>query len=117
MSFPLLCIQLLHVLFQTVEPLFPDLPVAAGPLGYFFQRIALDAAAPPLRVPPLRDEPGVFQHAKVLGYGGHTHFERFGEFADGTFAQQETGEDGSTGGIREGCECNAQSIFGHLLFN
>jgi hypothetical protein len=88
MSFLLLslCLQLLYVIAQPIEPLFPDLPVVFGPIGYFFQWIRLDSTSPPLRIPPLRDQPRAFQHAKVLRHGRHTHIKRLGEFANGALA-------------------------------
>jgi len=114
MSLPLLCIELLYVFCQSIEPFFPDLPIAVCPVGDFFQGTTLDPAAAPLCVPPLGDQAGVFQHTKVFGDGGHAHFEGLGEFADGAFAQKQTGKDGSAGGIRKGCKCGGQSIGCHL---
>src|SRR6266436_7463580 len=113
MSPLLLCLQLLHVLIQSIEPLFPDLPVTLGPIGDFFQGTGIDSTPPPLRVPSLHDQSRAFQHTKVLRDGGHTHFKRLGEFANRAFAQKQTGQDGSACRVRKRCKRGTQSITRH----
>ncbi|HXA67914.1 MAG TPA: hypothetical protein VNV82_22325 [Bryobacteraceae bacterium] len=82
MSLLLLCVQLLYVLVQSIQPLFPDLAVALGPIGHIFQGTGLDSTPAPLRVPPLRNQSRALQYAKVLGYRGHTHFKWLGKFTN-----------------------------------
>src|SRR6266566_9976494 len=110
MSLLLLCLQLLYVLVQSIKPLFPDLPVALGPIGHFFQGTGIDSTASPLRVPPLHDQSRAFQHTKVLRDGGHTHFKRLGELANRAFAHKQTGQDGSASRVRKRCKRGVQSI-------
>src|SRR5260370_35762375 len=88
--FLLLCLQLFYVLVQSVKALFPDLPVAFGPIGHFFQGTGLDSTPAPLRVPPLRDQSRPLQYTKVLRDGGPTHFKRLGAVTNRAFSQKQT---------------------------
>src|SRR5688572_33095570 len=63
--------HLLEVAVEAVEPCLPNMAVAFSPVRHFLERRRLDAAGSPLRLAAARDEPGAFQHAEVLGYGGH----------------------------------------------
>src|SRR5688572_27814370 len=66
----LLSLHLLQVRVQTIEAVFPDLPVLLGPRGDLPQGRGLDPAPPPLRVLPARDQPRVLEHAQVLRHRG-----------------------------------------------
>src|SRR5215217_8248377 len=44
----LLCVHFLQVTVETIEPLFPDVPVSLRPRGNFLQWRRLDPARPPL---------------------------------------------------------------------
>ena len=85
------------VVSQAIEALLPELPISLGPVRDFFERSRVDAAAPELRVPALRDQSGALQHSQVFGDGGRADLEWFGQFADRAFARQEARENGSAG--------------------
>ena len=58
-----------------------------------------------LRLAVTRDETGRFEHFQVLGDGGLTDGERFGQFQHPDLARAQSGEDRATRRVCEGGEC------------
>src|SRR6185436_14849773 len=85
--FLLLFFQFLQVVAQPVEPGFPDVSIAVGPIGHFFQRAGLDSTWAPLCFASARNQSCALEHAQVLRYRGHAHVERLGELGDRAFAR------------------------------
>src|SRR5262245_583076 len=79
-------VQFLKVMFEAIEPPFPDLAVALGPVSHFLQRARFQPARAPLRLAAARDESGPLEHAKVLRHGREAHVEWLGELADRVLA-------------------------------
>src|SRR5687767_4299419 len=92
MACSLLLVDLFQVAVEPIEPFFPDVAVALGPVGDFLERAGLDPAGPPLRVAPPRDQPGALEHPKVLRHGDQAHVERLGQLGDRAFAGDQTGQ-------------------------
>src|SRR5262249_17508278 len=82
----LLALQLLQVVLEPVEALFPEHAVVLQPVGCALQRARLEPAGAPLRLAPAGDEPGALQHLQVLGDRRQAHRERLGEFRNRSLA-------------------------------
>ena len=104
----------MQVLIEAIESLLPDLAVALGPGGHVLQGGGVDAASSPLGLLPAGDQTRPFEHTQVFRDRRHAHVERLGEFGHREFAQGETSQNGSAGGVCEGGEGGAQVIDGHL---
>ena len=65
-----------------VEPAFPQRAVLRDPVGDVAESGRVDAAGPPLGVPPLHHEAGVLEHLEVLRHARQGHRERLRELAD-----------------------------------
>src|ERR671931_2721987 len=74
----LLLLQDLQIVVELTHTLLPVLPVALDPVGRLFEGRRLQPAGPPLRLPPLADEPGPLQHLQVLRDRGQLQLERPG---------------------------------------
>jgi hypothetical protein len=114
MTFPLLCLDFLQIVVQSIQPLFPEMPVTFGPLLDLFQRAPLDPAASELGIASLRNQACPLKHAKVLRDARLAHCKWLGKFTYRALAQQQTTQDGSPRGIGERRECAAEWI-GHKI--
>ena len=103
------------MLIQTIEAFRPEPTVVFHPVGDVLERARPEPARPPLRIAAARDQAGALEHSQVLGYGGKTHGEGLGQLGDGDFAGCEAGENGAPGGIREGCEADAETVGCHRI--
>src|SRR5256885_1639370 len=63
----LLRLQVLEVIVEAVETLFPETAVVLDPVGDILQRPGVEPAWPPLRLAAARDQSGAFEHLEVLG--------------------------------------------------
>lgn len=66
----------------------------------------------PLRVGAHVDQPGVAEHAEVLGYTGLAEFHQLDQFSDRAFTDTEEIQNFSSGGVRQNLEdvCHASYI-------
>src|SRR5207244_2469371 len=78
-TFLVLRLYFLQIPIQPIEALLPDVAVAFGPVGHFFQRACVDPAVPPLSLPSLRNQAGALKHPEMFRYGRHGHIEGPGE--------------------------------------
>src|SRR4051812_50054095 len=74
--FPAFALELLHIVVQPVEALFPELAVAVRKPGDFLQRRGDQPAWPALRIAPPLDEAGALEHLQVLRDCRQAHVER-----------------------------------------
>src|SRR5688572_26137045 len=86
--------HLLQVGVEAFETRLPDVAVALGPVGHLLEWGRLDAARPPLRLAPARDQAGALQHPQVLGDRRHAHVERLGQLGDRALASDQPPKDG-----------------------
>ena len=105
--------QLAQVVVEAVEAGLPVAAVLLQPVGGVLEGFRPEAAGAPLLLAAAGDEAGAFQDLEVLGDGGETRGEGFGQLGDGGFAAGEAGEDGATGGVGEGGEGGAEGIGEH----
>lgn len=118
---PLLRLRLaaasLHLRQQGIEALevpFQHLAILFKPVSGFSQGLGFEAARTALSVAAARDEPSALQDLEVLGNGGLAHFERLGEFRNGSFARSQAGENGAPGGIGERRKSGVEAIGFHI---
>lgn len=86
---------------ETGELLVPEAAVEGNPLGGIAQRRRLQAAAADAAGLAGFDQPGVDQHAQVLGDRRQRHRMRLGERGHRLLAARQISEDGATGRIRQ----------------
>ena len=101
-------LKLAEVVVEAVEALLPELAVILEPLVDAAQRLRLDLARPPLRLPAAGDEARVLQHLQVLRDGGEADRERGREFGHGRLTCHEAGEDRAAGGVGQGVQRGLQ---------
>src|SRR6266566_1948604 len=65
-----------QIVVQSVEALFPELPVIFDPIGGGPERRRVEPAGSPLRFAAARNEPGALQHLQMLRHRGQAHRER-----------------------------------------
>ena len=80
------CSQRCGVGFQPIEMFAPELSVGFQPIVHLPKRLGFEATGPPLRLPALRNQPGLFQHLQMLGDGDQRHVERSRQFRHRGFA-------------------------------
>jgi hypothetical protein len=85
-------------------------PVRADPIGDIPQPLGAEAARPPLRLPPLFDEPGALEDLEVLRDGRQAEIERRGQLGDRRVARRQPREDRATRRVREGRERGAEPV-------
>ena len=115
--FLLLAFQFAKIVAETIEALLPETAIALRPIGDVLERTCREAAGPPLRLMPARDEVCAFEHLQVFGDSRQAHVERFGQLRHGSRAGNQAREDGASSGISEGGESGGQLIRGHAVFN
>src|SRR5262245_44789564 len=71
----LICLQLLQVGLQAIQPLVPEPAIAFQPVINGPQAVRCDTARAPLRRAAARDQPGPLQHLEVLGDGRQADVE------------------------------------------
>jgi len=103
MLFPLF-LYFAQIVIQTIEALRPEPPVVRHPIGDVFERRSRDAARPPLRLAPARNQTGMFQYLEVAGDGGHTHRKRRSQLRHRGLAGGQAREDGAARGVAKGGE-------------
>src|SRR5439155_18950828 len=109
----LLFLQLLQMLFQTIEALLPEIAVVFQPVDGVLERISRKAARPPLRLAATHNQASALQHLKVLGDCGKAHREWFGERGDRSLARGQASQDRAPCRIGQGCEGGGQTIGQH----
>jgi len=110
-----LSFELRHVGVETIETLFPDVPIVVRPVRHVLQRCGVDLTVPELRFTPARDQAGLFEDAQMLGDGRHAHVERLGKLGHRTIAVDKPREDGAARRIGEGGEGGAQLVSRHVI--
>src|SRR5579884_1774443 len=105
----------LDLSIQAVESAAGDRLVALDPLRGQLQRLPLQPAGPPLRLPAAGDQPGSFEHLEVLGDGLEADRERLGQLVDRRLAVGEAGEDRPTGRVRQRGEGEAELVSGRRI--
>ena len=99
-----------EICVQPFEALLPVASVLAHPIGDIPEGTGPEASGSPLRLPPLLDEPGSFEHPEMLGDGGLTHVEWRGQVLDRGFAFGQPGQDRPASRVRQGCEGDAERV-------
>src|SRR5215211_3002152 len=82
-------ITILHVCREPGQRVIPEHAIALEPCGGLAQPVRRERAAVHAAVDRALDEPGVLEHADVLGHGDQRHLERGGELADRCLAVRE----------------------------
>src|SRR5215211_348557 len=82
-------ITILHVCREAGQRVIPEHAIALEPRGGLAQPVRRERAAVHAAVDRALDEPGVLEHADVLGHGDQRHLERGGELADRCLAVRE----------------------------
>src|SRR5262249_1769478 len=78
---------------EPVEPLLPELLVAAEPVDGVQERPRREPGGPELRLPAARHEPRALQHLQMVGDGLHGDRERLRKLVHGGVALREPRED------------------------
>src|ERR1700686_1329965 len=112
-----LLLYFFQVLAQPIETLLPELPVSLHPVGHFLEPGRLEPTGTPLRFASLRDEPRALQHLEMLRNARKAQLERLRQLGHRLFARGEASKDRPPGGIRQGCERDAQVIGCHLVLS
>src|SRR4029453_17880665 len=106
--------QFLEVTLEAIEPPFPDLAIALGPVGHFLQRAGFEPARAPLRFAAARDESRPLEHTQMLRDGGQAHVERRGELAHRALTRHELRQNRAACRVGQGGKREAQRGAGHL---
>src|SRR5947209_7676623 len=101
-------LQLLQVDLEAVEALVPQIAIMLEPVVDALEGDRLDAARPPLRLAPARDQAGAFQHLEMLRYRRQAHRKGLGEFRHRGFPKREPRQDGPARRVGKGCERSAE---------
>src|SRR5437899_1334916 len=112
----LLAFQLLQIVIELAHTLLPVLAIALHPVGDIFQWRRLQPAWPPLRLPPLRHQPGPSQHLEVLGDGGQFQMKRLGQLHYRRLPLRDSCQDRPPRGVRQRGKRDAQPIGRHYIF-
>src|ERR671912_274190 len=114
---PLLPLRPAQVVVQAlVAPLalLPEPPVSLHPVGHLLERVCLQPAGPPLRLPPPGDQPRPLQHLEVLGHRGKAHLERLGQLRHRRRPRHQPGQDRPPGRVGQCREGAVESFRSHL---
>src|SRR5712691_8327337 len=79
MSSLLLVFHFGQIGLHPIHAVFPETAIVLDPIGDVFERLGVEAAWPPLRLPPARDEAGALENFEVLGDGGQADVEGLGQ--------------------------------------
>ena len=94
--------------------MFPEVPVAFGPVGDLFERAGLDPAGPPLGFAAARDEPARSSTRRCFDTAGMLMSKGSASSVTEHSPGGQTGEDGPAGRVGEGGEGGAQLVGGHV---
>src|SRR5215210_2701374 len=103
-----------QVRVESVHPGLPGLLARLHPVDRLVERLGLEPARPPLRLPAADDQPRALEHLQVPRDRREAHRERLRELVDGRLALGEAREDRAARRVGEGGEREAEVVGRHV---
>src|ERR1700687_5275618 len=103
----------LQIAIEPFEILVPEPAEVSQPAIDLLERSRVDAAWAPLRLPPARDQAGMFQHLEMFRDRRKAHVKGFGQFRYRRLAERPTRQNRAPRRIGQCRECHAEGVERH----